>query len=178
MRKLIGTAATALLVLAFAAAPAFAGAGARPGTSTIVEIVLAADGEFDVLQAAVVEAGLVDALNSTDDQYTVFAPTDAAFVSTFRAVLGDAGLTEADVIAFIDGGGVDTAMGAGTLADILLDHVTNGRRTSNSVLAAPGYNMLNGERLSRADLLEAGIAVANASASNGVIHVIGAVLLP
>ena len=178
MRKLIAGATSALLILAIAAAPALAGAGAKPGSSTIVEIVLAEDNEFDVLQAAVIEAGLVGALSSTDDQYTVFAPTDAAFVSTFRAVLGDATLTEAQVIAFIDGGGVDTALGAGTLVDILLFHVTNGRRTSTSVVAAPGYQMLNGDRLSRAQLLDAGIAAVDVSASNGVIHVIEAVLLP
>ena len=39
---------------------------------------------FDVLQAAVVRAGLVDALNGRN-QLTVFAPTDAAFVSTLGA---------------------------------------------------------------------------------------------
>src|SRR5689334_820658 len=54
---------------------------AKPGSMTIVDIVLQNDGEFDVLQAAVVRAGLVDALNGTK-QYTVFAPTDAAFVTT------------------------------------------------------------------------------------------------
>jgi uncharacterized surface protein with fasciclin (FAS1) repeats len=178
MRKLIAGATSALLILAIAAAPALAGTGAKPGSSTIVEIVLAEDNEFDVLQAAVIEAGLVGALSSTDDQYTVFAPTDAAFVSTFRAVLGDATLTEAQVIAFIDGGGVDTALGAGTLVDILLFHVTNGRRTSTSVVAAPGYQMLNGDRLGRGQLLDAGIAAVDVSASNGVIHVIDSVLLP
>ena len=178
MRKLITGGTAALLALAIAAAPAFAGnAGARPGTSTIVEIVLAPDGEFDVLQAAVIEAGLVGALNG-DDQYTVFAPTDWAFVSTFRALLGDATLTEADVIAFVAAGGVDDALGAGALVDILLFHVTNGRRTSTSVVAAPGYAMLNGDRLTRAQLLDAGIAMTDISASNGVIHVINSVLLP
>ena len=177
MRKLLTGATAALLALAIAAAPAFAGAGAKPGTSTIVEIVLAEDNEFDVLQAAVIEAGLVGALNG-DDQYTVFAPTDWAFVSTFRTILGDATLTEADVIAFIDAGGVDTALGAGTLVDILLFHVTNGRRTSTSVLAAPRYQMLNGDKLTRWQLLDAGIAATNISASNGVIHVINSVLLP
>ena len=55
-----------------------AGPGAEPGDMTIVEIVLQDDGEFDVLQAAVVQAGLVDALSGSD-QLTVFAPTDAAF---------------------------------------------------------------------------------------------------
>src|SRR5438046_2882171 len=51
---------------------------AKPSDITIVGIVLQEDGEFDVLQAAVVRAGLVEALNGTT-QYTVFAPTDAAF---------------------------------------------------------------------------------------------------
>ena len=178
MRSLIRGAAAATLAIAIGAAPVFAASGAKPGDSTIVEIVLADDGQFDVLQAAVIEAGLAGALSSTDNQYTVFAPTDAAFVSTFRAVLGDNTLTEGDVIAFIDAGGVDTALGNGALADILLFHVTNGRRTSNSVVHAPQYRMLNGDRLTRGQLLDAGIAAVDISASNGVIHVINSVLLP
>ena len=179
MRSILRGTAAAALALAIGAAPVFAAnAGAKPGSSTIVEIVLADDGEFDVLQAAVIEAGLVGTLSSTDDQYTVFAPTDAAFVATFRAVLGDGNLTESEVIAFIDAGGVDTALGNGALADILLFHVTNGRRTSKSVVSAPQYRMLNGDRLTRAQLFDAGIAAVDISASNGVIHVINAVLLP
>lgn len=178
MSKLIRGVSAAMLALAIGAAPAFAAAGAKPGDSTIVEIVLADDGQFDVLQAAVIEAGLAGALDSTEKQYTVFAPTDAAFVATFRSLLGDASLSESDVIAFIEAGGVDTAFGQGALADILLYHVTNGRRTSNSVLKAPGYRMLNGDRLSRSQLLDAGVAAVDISASNGVIHVINWVLLP
>jgi uncharacterized surface protein with fasciclin (FAS1) repeats len=178
MRRLLGGTVAALMALSIAAAPAFAATGAKPGTSTIVDIVLADDGEFDVLQAAVIKAGLVGALSSTDDQYTVFAPTDAAFVSTFRALLNDNSLTESDVIDFINAGGVDTAFGDGALANILLYHVTNGRRTSTSVVHAPGYTMLNGQRLSRSELLDAGIVATDISASNGVIHVIGSVLLP
>ena len=179
MRTILRGAAAATLALAVGASPVLAGSpGAKPGDSTIVEIVLAPDGEFDVLQAAVIEAGLAGALSSTNDQHTVFAPTDAAFVSTFRAVLGNGGLTEAAVIAFINAGGVDTAFGDGALANILLFHVTNGRRTSNSVVHAPQYRMLNGDRLTRDRLLEARIVATDISASNGVIHVIGSVLLP
>ena len=109
------------------------------------QIVLPTDGEFDVLQAAVVRAGLVDALNGKD-QYTVFAPTDAAFTAT----LGVA--DEAAAIATVN----DLPLEA--LTNILLYHVTEGRRT-RSVLAAPEYEMLNGEYLTRDELAAAGIAV-------------------
>jgi len=138
---------------------------AKPGTSTIVAIVLADDGEFDVLQAAVVKAGLVDVLNGKR-QFTVFAPTDAAFIKT----LGVA--DEAEAIAAVKGLPVDA------LTNILLYHVTGGRRISTSVLAAPSYHMLNGEQLTRDELAAAGIAATDISASNGVIHVINSVLIP
>ena len=178
MRRFLGGLGAAILSLAIAGPALAANPAARPGDATIVEIVLADDGEFDVLQAAVIEAGLAGALSSPDNQYTVFAPTDAAFVATFRTLLGDGSLSEADVIAFIQAGGVDTALGDGALRNILLFHVTNGRRTSGSVVHAPRYQMLNGESLSRTQLLAAGIVQVDISASNGVIHVIGSVLLP
>jgi len=178
MRRFIGGLTAVILSLAVAGPALAAHPGSQPGDQTIVGIVLANDGEFDVLQAAVIEAGLAGALSDPDSQYTVFAPTDAAFVATFRALLADDTLTESDVIAFIQAGGVDTALGDGALANILLFHVTNGRRTSTSVVHAPGYEMLNREWLSRSQLLAAGIAQVDISASNGVIHVINAVLLP
>ena len=138
---------------------------AKPGDLTIVGIVLQDDGEFDVLQAAVVRAGLVDTLNGAR-QYTVFAPTDMAFVTT----LGVA--DEAAAIAAVNG------LPLATLTDILKYHVTNGRRTSTSVLAAPAYRMLNGQMLTRDALAAAGIATPDVSASNGIVHVIDAVLMP
>jgi uncharacterized surface protein with fasciclin (FAS1) repeats len=177
MRKLLSGLAAVALALAVAA-PAMAAPLAPKSGSTIVDIVVANDGEFDVLQAAVIRAGVAGALSDPDAQYTVFAPTDAAFVTTFRSLLLDSGLTEADVIAFINAGGVDSAFGDGALANILLFHVTDGRRTSKSVLAAPGYTMLNGERLTRVQLVDAGISAVNVGASNGIIHVIDSVLLP
>ena len=144
--------------------PGYADA-AKPGDMTIVGIVLQNDGEFDVLQAAVVRAGLVEALSGAK-QYTVFAPTDAAFVATLSVA------NEAAAIAAVNG------LPIATLTDILLYHVTNGRRNSNSVLAAPTYQMLNGDRLTRAALGAAGLAATDISASNGIVHVINAVLLP
>jgi uncharacterized surface protein with fasciclin (FAS1) repeats len=137
----------------------------KPGPNTIVEIVLADDGEFDVLQAAVIRAELVAPLNRKT-QYTVFAPTDAAFVATLQV---------ADEAAAIEA--VKT-MDKTALQNILLYHVTEGRRISKSVLAAPQYEMLNGQILTREKLAAAGIAKTDISASNGIIHVINHVLLP
>ena len=137
----------------------------KPGSLTIVGIVLQPDGEFDVLQAAVVRAGLVEALNGTT-QYTVFAPTDAAFVTT----LGVA--NEAAAIDAVNSLAVDA------LRNILLFHVTDGRRNSNSVLAAPAYVMLNGSKLTREQLSAAGLGATDISASNGIVHVINHVLMP
>lgn len=166
-------AAAALLAAAFtlipstqAAQPAAAKA-AKPGPSTIVEIVLAPDGEFDVLQAAVIRAGLVGALSGTD-QYTVFAPTDAAFTTLF----GTDEATLIDVISTLPD--VDVPW----LTEILLYHVVEGRRTSTSVLAAPEYETLLGSYLSRDELAAAGIVATDISARNGIIHVIGGVLIP
>jgi len=51
--------------------------GADQNSGTVVD-ALVQDGRFTTLVAAVKAAGLVDALNSTD-QKTVFAPTDSAF---------------------------------------------------------------------------------------------------
>ena len=47
-----------------------------------------------------------------------------------------------------------------------------------AVLAAPGYVMLNGAKLTRDQLSAAGIAATDISASNGIVHVINRVLLP
>jgi len=140
-------------------------AGAKPGAETIVGIVLEEDGEFDVLQAAVIRAGLVDTLNGTT-QYTVFAPTDQAFVTTLGVI------DEAAAIAAVN------ALPVPDLTDILLYHVTHGRRNSKSVLRAPNYQMLNGDTLTRSELTAAGIAATDISAANGIVHVINAVLIP
>jgi uncharacterized surface protein with fasciclin (FAS1) repeats len=138
---------------------------ARSGGPSIVDLVLAEDGEFDVLQAAVIRAGLVEVL-SGNGQYTVFAPTDAAFVST----LGVA--DEAAAIAAVE------TLAAGELKNILLYHVTHGRRASKSVLAAPAYSMLNGATLTRETLQSAQFAAVDIEASNGIVHAINAVLMP
>lgn len=121
------------------------------------------------------------------DQYTVFAPTDAAFAGLVEAVkpsLDPAILEEEGPFAAID-----DLLGDGTVANVLLYHVMEGRRASNSVV--PPRNdrtistLFDGATFSvdpagtiTAVGSEATIARANISASSGVIHVVDAVLLP
>lgn len=172
VKTLAAAVAATTLVVASAGAltvsakgPGLAAQAAKPSDQTIVEIVKENDGKFDVLQAAVVKTGLVDALNG-NKQLTVFAPTDQAFVDTFGVA------DEAAALATI------ASFDNDALADILLFHVTEGRRISTSVLAAPQYQMLNGDTLSRATLSDAGLGQLDISARNGLVHVINSVLIP
>ena len=127
---------------------------------TIVDVAVAADG-FDVLVAAVKEAGLVDTL-SGNRQLTVFAPTDEAFEA--------AGIT-ADNVDEVDG-----------LGDVLTYHVVPGRRKAASIVDADSVPTLNGAKIDvdGTDLNgdQADIVDTNIEASNGFIHVIDGVLQP
>lgn len=136
--------------------------------SDIVDTAVAAD-DFNTLVAAVQAAGLVDALKA-DGPFTVFAPTDAAF-------------------AALPEGTVDTLLqpeNLGQLQAVLTYHVVAGSYTSASV--APGsYELptLQGSNVSivvgedgAISVDGANVITADIEASNGVIHVIDAVILP
>ncbi|MFO8115020.1 MAG: fasciclin domain-containing protein [Halorubrum sp.] len=141
-------------------------AAAKPPSEgdTIVDVAVAAD-DFNVLVDAVTQAGLVDAL-SGNRQLTVFAPTDEAFEA-----LADELEVEVEDLLQLD-----------NLEDILLYHVTNGRRNADSVINAPQIEMLNGEKIDVDGKMlndgQAEIVATDIEASNGIIHVINGVLLP
>ena len=139
-------------------------ASAKPPSEgdTIVDVAVAADG-FDVLVAAVQEAGLVDTL-SGNRQLTVFAPTDEAFNA--------AGITVDNV------GDVDDEF----LLNVLTYHVTPGRRDAESVTTSSELPTLNGAKIDVDGTVlngdQADIVDTNIEASNGIVHVIDGVLLP
>lgn len=149
----IGTGTAALL----GAGAATAQRGAS-GDDTIVDIA-AGDDRFDTLVTALRQTGLDAVLASDDDQFTVFAPTDAAFAGVDTSGLTDEQLT-----------------------DVLLYHVTEGRRYAGSVVNAPELEILNGDTVSVDGTTlndgQADVVATNIEASNGVIHVIDGVLLP
>ena len=167
--------------------PAFVkGGNPQPSLPTIVDIVVTDDGEFDVLQTVVIRSGLAGVL-SGDRPFTVFAPTDAAFgdLFTFLGVPGDTPEEQADNACPEATGCPDFVV------TTVLYHVVNGRRYSNSVLSAKqlktqigDFLYPNGASLDTSCGNSANIITDvpgetfDILASNGVIHVIDAVLLP
>ena len=132
----------------------------------IVQVAVEA-GSFNTLVAAVKAAGLVETL-SGPGPFTVFAPTDAAFAKlpagTVEALLAD----------------------KEKLTSILTYHVVSGKVMAADIVKANGAtpNTVNGLPL---DIVVRGgkvyvnginVVTADVQASNGVIHIIDAVILP
>ncbi len=146
-------------VLVMAVVPAFA------QSSTIVDVAVA-DGRFETLVAALTAADLVDAL-SGEGPFTVFAPTDAAFAALPEGTV-DALL--ADIPA---------------LTSILTYHVAPGKFMAADVVALTEIGTLEGSPIS-IEVTDSGVVlngsvnvvITDIETSNGVIHVIDAVLLP
>jgi uncharacterized surface protein with fasciclin (FAS1) repeats len=157
----------------------------KPGTQTIAQIAAGNPAAFSTLVSLLQLTGLDAVVGSNDVTLTVFAPTNAAFTKLFTAYPSLPGiLTSPD----------QAAAGYPLLKNVLLYHVTDGRRFSNSIFNENNpktIGMLNGgsitanPNLTLADAAGQTInpvltpdALINISASNGVIHVIDTVLLP
>jgi uncharacterized surface protein with fasciclin (FAS1) repeats len=139
----------------------------------IVDTAVAA-GEFDTLVAAVQAADLEETLRG-EGPFTVFAPTDAAFEA-------------------LPPGTVDTLLAdpTGDLADILTYHVVEGEVMAADVAGLDGQDVttVNGAAftvnvaddgavsLTDAAGNEVGVVQTDIATSNGVIHVLDAVLMP
>lgn len=134
---------------------------------TVVDVAVA-DGNFTTLVTALQTTGLDVTLSDNTQQFTVFAPTDAAFealgTDTINALLAD----------------------TDTLSDILTYHVISGRVGSAAAISSAGskVEMVNGDSvglsLNGDQLLinTSTVTTTDIVASNGIIHVIDAVLMP
>ena len=132
-------------------------------TADIVDTAVAA-GTFTTLVDLVTTAGLVDTLRSPGP-FTVFAPTDAAFPSG------------ADLDAFKADTDLDT------LISILTYHVVPGTILSTDLVDGAMVTTVEGSNVTislanGAMVNDANIVTADIETSNGVIHVIDAVLVP
>lgn len=132
---------------------------------TIVDIA-SGDSSFSILVSALEKADLVDALQG-EGPFTVFAPTDDAFVALLDTLDIDA----------------ETLLNHPQLGEVLLYHVISGRVLSTDLVNDMEAATLQGESVKVN--LESGVAINDSSvvtadieASNGVIHVIDKVLVP
>ena len=150
----------------FFSAAASAGGHKPAGPGDIVDVAVA-NGSFNTLVAAAKAAGLVDALKG-DGPLTVFAPTDDAF-------------------AALPAGTVDSLLkpeNKEQLAAILLYHVVSGKVMSKDLKGTINPDTLEGSTIkivassSGVTVNGAKVVIADVAASNGVIHVIDAVILP
>jgi len=137
---------------------------------TIAEYALS-DDNFSILVQALTKAELVNVLNG-DGNFTVFAPTNAAFTSLFSQ-LGISGIAD---------------LSKETLTPILLYHVL-GTEAKSSMISTGYYSTLSpaqGSFLSLKVDVSSGVKLnkntsvtaADVDVKNGVIHVIDKVLLP
>ncbi len=170
---MIGRNRSAMLGIALGVLAAMPTTGSAQGAwsgkepvGNIVEVAAAA-GEFETLLTAVRAAGLESVLTG-EGPFTVFAPTNAAFAAlpagTLESLLAN----------------------PAKLAEVLKYHVVSGRIAAADVIAAgrarPGT--AQGQKLNvrvvdgKVMVDDATVVKADVQASNGVIHVIDAVILP
>jgi uncharacterized surface protein with fasciclin (FAS1) repeats len=162
-----------------------AGAVERSNTApTIAAIAISSPGTFSALVAAVVKTGLAGILDAPQSNFTVFAPTDAAFAK-LPAPLNNA----ANITAITDAATINT------LRNVLLYHIIRGQITAQSIRTGMvlttamvpttpvqnnqiRFNLTPGATPIVANNSRANVVAVNVQAFNGIIHVIDTVLLP
>ena len=131
---------------------------------TIVDVAASTEG-FSTLVAAVEAAGLVETL-SGEGPFTVFAPTDEAFAALPEGVLEKLLLPENKDL----------------LVRILSYHVVSGQVLAADVVAGDVATVegstITLDTMDGVTVNGATVVTADVLASNGVIHVIDAVILP
>ena len=156
----VGTLAAVVMTVAVS------GAVVRAETRDVVETAVAA-GSFKTLAKALDAAGLVTTLKGSGP-FTVFAPTDEAF-------------------AKLPAGTLETLLkpeNKEKLQRILTYHVVSGKVMASDVVKLQSAKAVSGDTITvkvRNDVVHvdnATVTKADITASNGVIHVIDAVILP
>lgn len=132
----------------------------------IVDTAVSAE-MFKTLVAAVQAAGLVDTLKG-DGPFTVFAPTDEAFAKLPKGTVEDLLKPE----------------NKDKLVKILTYHVVSGKVTAADVVKVKSAKTVEGQEVAvkvndgKIMINDSNVVKTDIMASNGVIHVIDAVLMP
>lgn len=173
-RSFIGLMAASFFIAVSLISPVQAGgnSSAADAPGDIVDVAVSA-GSFNTLVAAAQAADLVGALKG-DGPLTVFAPTDEAFAALPEGTVENLLKPENEA----------------QLQAILLYHVVSGKVTSDDLSGTVNADTLQGSSI---EIVKSGgwtkkrrtitvnganVVGSDVAASNGVIHVIDAVLLP
>lgn len=125
------------------------------------------NGSFETLVAAVTAAGLVDTLSDENSEFTVFAPTDAAFAALDSTTLTN--LVEndtANLTKILTYHVLDSAVMSTDLSDGMRAETVQGKYIEITIEGDDVY------------IDNAMVTIADIECSNGVIHVIDAVIMP
>ncbi len=154
-----------VIAVSFFALAACSDSDSSSSNSRDIVDIAASDSRFSTLVTALQAADLVDTLKSSGP-FTVFAPTDAAF-------------------AALPAGTLDSLLAdPAALRNILLYHVVSGEALSGSLSNNQLIRTVQGQRVritingSSIRVNNSNVTQADIRASNGVIHVIDAVLIP
>ncbi|TVR41664.1 MAG: fasciclin domain-containing protein, partial [Cryomorphaceae bacterium] len=137
-----------------------------PAPFTVWDVVQESE-IHDILEAAVLAAGLDGALSDPDAELTLFAPTDEAFAALPDGLIDDL-----------------LADPSGLLTDILLYHVVGSVALSTDLSDGQMITTLNGADVTvtfdggNVFINDAQVILADIVTDNGVVHVIDAVLVP
>ena len=145
---------------------------AKPATMNVVETAVAA-GQFKTLATALQTAGLVETLQGKGP-FTVFAPTDAAFAKLPKGTLDGLLQDKAKLTQVLT---YHVVPGDIRAADLKSRADRNGYVTLKTVEGSELTIQLTTKGVSVGKEM-ANVTSADVPASNGVIHVIDAVLLP
>jgi uncharacterized surface protein with fasciclin (FAS1) repeats len=155
-KRILSGAAVAALSLVLATS-----AQAQP--KDIVDTAVAA-GSFKTLAKLLTDAGLVETLKGAGP-FTVFAPTDEAFAKVPKATLDALAADKAKLKAVLTYHDVAGKMMA---ADVLKAKELKTVQGASAKISSVGGAKIDGANIVKTDI----------AASNGVIHVIDAVILP
>lgn len=146
-----------------------------PPSNNLLQLAESFDPEFSILVDVLELTGL-DTVIANDGPFTVFAPTNDAFVALLSELDGYDSLED-----------FDTPEDIALLTNVLLYHVVSGRVYSSDLASGP-VTTLNGVfeldidtlTLTDANGRDVGLVsdLLNVQATNGVVHVINRVLLP
>jgi len=165
-KKLFSAVLTTALILSIVGGSSVAFAQTQAATTgqTITQIA-ASDPNFSTLVSLLQKANLTDTLNGTTN-YTVFAPTNAAFEKVPSSTLAD------------------LANNTTALKRVLLYHVVPGTLLSKDIKGNGTLTTANGLPLTYSvngttvKVDNATVTKADINATNGVIHVVDSVMIP